>query len=96
VDRGAFRQPQRTNTAAAQGVHRVDIKDTVADYDSGLLAASVGSQNTTGFNLGLVTATTATVYYSGIVLADNWIGRAPDPEMILLGGKWTPAAISII
>jgi hypothetical protein len=73
-----------------------NIKGTVADYDLGLLAASAGSQNTTGFNLGLVTATTATVYYSGIVLADNWIGRAPDPEMILLGGKWTPAAISII
>jgi hypothetical protein len=62
-----------------------NIKGTVADYDLGLLAASAGSQNTTGFNLGLVTATTATVYYSGIVLADNWIGRAPDPEMILLG-----------
>jgi hypothetical protein len=94
VDRRVLRQPRRTD--AAQGVHRVDINGTVADYDSGLLAASAGSQNTTGFNLGLVTATTATVYYSGIVFADNWIGRASDPEMVLLGGKWTPAAISII
>jgi len=35
------------------------------------------------------------VYFSRIVFADNWIGRASDPVMMLLGGKSTPAAISI-